>query len=119
MFVEKLVFKQGVWVIANGHCVCHMISLPPVFMPLTSFKLAMCGMQFPQSFFQVGNGLSLWGNTQTPFNSTLPHWHDLRKKKTFQTWTPPNNFNSIATRSRVPHVASMVMEEWERLDNGD
>jgi hypothetical protein len=77
-----------------------MISLPPVFMPLTSFKLPMCGMQFPQSFFQVGNGLSLWCNTQTPFNSMLQHWHDLRKKD-FPDMYTTKQLNSIVARSRV------------------
>jgi hypothetical protein len=76
-------------VIAIGHYVCQIISLPPVFMPLTSFKLPICGMQFHQSFFQVGNGLSSWDNTQTPFNYTLPHWHDVRNK-ILQICTLPN-----------------------------
>jgi hypothetical protein len=47
MLVEKLVFEQGAWVIANGCCVCHMVSLLPVFIPLTSLKLPMCGIQLP------------------------------------------------------------------------
>jgi hypothetical protein len=99
-FVEKLVFEQGVWVIENGHYVCHMVSVPPVFMPLTSLKLPTCVMQFPQSFFQVGNGSSKWDNTQNPFNSTLPHSHDLRKKDFSDMYTA-KQLNSISARSRV------------------
>jgi len=48
----------------------------------------------------------------------LPHWHDLREK-TSQTCTLLNNNNSSTARIDRADATTRVMEERERLHNGD
>jgi hypothetical protein len=51
--------QQGAWQFADGrvfgHHVCHVISLPQIPTPETSFKIITCETQHAESLFRVGN----------------------------------------------------------------
>lgn len=102
------------------HHVCHVVSLPQVFTPVTLFKCITCGMHLAPSYFWVGNSVVVAGLcTDLVFNSTLPCWHAM-KKKTFQMiFGLLNNVKSIVARNKMTDVATVMVEEWKRLCNGD
>lgn len=120
---------MGTWLFANKegglrHQVCHTISMPPVFTLVTSLR-SITVWHVEHDLFRVNFELATAHYCPgLSSNATLPQWHDVSKKtlspqKILARHVHYNNVNGNMVASKMTAVATMVMEEWQRLSSWD